>query len=104
MSKGEKKEREQEMIVDAGSGQVDTGPRFQNILFAEWDSRSTQDQSRSTLDLVPRTANSQIWDSVSTPSPGQVDTLWKDSNLRWMIATCHPRAMGYQPRIVCPCT
>ncbi|MQL82241.1 hypothetical protein Taro_014713 [Colocasia esculenta] len=39
-------------------------------------------QSRSTLDLVPRTACFQIWDSVSTPPPGQVDTIRKDSNLR----------------------
>ncbi|MQL80416.1 hypothetical protein Taro_012851 [Colocasia esculenta] len=61
-------------------------------------------QSRSTLDLVPRTAYFQVWDSVSTPPPGQVDTLRKDSNLRWMIAMCHPRAMVYQPRIVCPYT
>ncbi|MQL68672.1 hypothetical protein Taro_000955 [Colocasia esculenta] len=91
--------------------QVDTTTRVgrhwinsQNSLFAEWDSRSTQDESRSTLDLVPRTTCFQVWDSVSTPPPGQVDTLRKDSNLRWMIATCQPRAMVYQPRIVCPCT
>ncbi|MQM11801.1 hypothetical protein Taro_044714 [Colocasia esculenta] len=61
-------------------------------------------QGRSTLDLVPRTACCQIWDSVSTPPPRQVDTLQKYSNLRWMIATCQPRAMVYQRRIVCPCT
>ncbi|MQL83698.1 hypothetical protein Taro_016193, partial [Colocasia esculenta] len=78
--------------------------------------RSTQNEGRSTLDLVPRTTYfqnwdsrstlppEQVWDSVSTPPTGQVDTLQKDSNLRWMIATCHPRAMVYQPRIVCPCT
>ncbi|MQL73694.1 hypothetical protein Taro_006036, partial [Colocasia esculenta] len=66
----------------------------QNSMFAEWDGRSTQDESRSTLDPFPRTACFQIWDSVSKPPPGQVDTLRKDSNLRWMIATCHPRAMA----------
>ncbi|MQL89100.1 hypothetical protein Taro_021671, partial [Colocasia esculenta] len=87
--------------------------------------RSTQNEGRSTLDLVPRTAYFQnwdsrstlppeqvdtgsiprtVWDSVSTPPPGKLDTLRKYSNLRWMIATCHPRAMVYQPRIVCPCT
>ncbi|MQM01451.1 hypothetical protein Taro_034206, partial [Colocasia esculenta] len=67
---------------------------------------STQDEGRSALDLVPRTAcfqnwdsrstppPEQVWDSVSTPPPGQVDTLRKNPNLRWMIATCHPRAMA----------
>ncbi|MQL71618.1 hypothetical protein Taro_003939, partial [Colocasia esculenta] len=67
--------------------------------------RSTQDEGRSTLDLVPRTTYfqnwdsrstlppEQVWDSVSTPPPRQVDTLRKNPNLRWMIAMCHPRAM-----------
>ncbi|MQL78891.1 hypothetical protein Taro_011325, partial [Colocasia esculenta] len=57
------------------------------------EQRSTQYESRSTLDLVPRTACCQSWDSVSTPPPGQVDTLRKYSDLRWMIATCQPRAL-----------
>ncbi|MQL73414.1 hypothetical protein Taro_005747, partial [Colocasia esculenta] len=90
--------------IDAGPEQVDTGLSSQNSLFAEWDSRSTQHQSRSTLDLVPRTSCSQIRDSVSTPTPGQVDTLRKDCNLNWMFVTCQPRAMVYEPRIMCPYT
>ena len=36
--------------------------------------RSTQNEGRSTLDLVPRIAYFQNWDSRSTPPPGQVDT------------------------------
>ncbi|MQL84756.1 hypothetical protein Taro_017267 [Colocasia esculenta] len=74
--------------------------------------RSTHSYSRSTLDPVPRTASLQNWDSrsthsqssVSTPPPGQVDTLRKVCNLKWMAATCQPRPMGYHPRIVCPYT
>ncbi|MQM23955.1 hypothetical protein Taro_057025 [Colocasia esculenta] len=74
--------------------------------------RSTHSQSRSTLDPVPRTTSLQNWDSrsthsqssVSTPPPGQVDTLRKVCNLKWMAATCQPRPMGNQPRIVCPYT
>ncbi|MQL69505.1 hypothetical protein Taro_001797 [Colocasia esculenta] len=85
-----------------GRSTLDSAPRTACLQI--WDSRSTQHQSRSTLDSVPRTTFSQVWDSVSTPPPGQVDTLRKDSILRWMFATCQPRAMGYQPRIVCPCT
>ncbi|MQL89846.1 hypothetical protein Taro_022425 [Colocasia esculenta] len=65
--------------VDTLSEQVDTGPSSQNI-------------------------SSHIWDSVSTPPPGQVDTLRKVCNLKWMAATCQPRPMGNQPRIVCPYT
>ncbi|MQL97552.1 hypothetical protein Taro_030244 [Colocasia esculenta] len=82
-------------VVDTDQEQVDTGPRSQNSLFAEWDRRSTQDEGKSTLDLVPRTN----WDRRSTPLPGQVDTLRKDCNLRWMIATCHPRAMKHLKRL-----
>ncbi|MQM07219.1 hypothetical protein Taro_040055 [Colocasia esculenta] len=85
-----------------GRSTLDSVPK--TACLQNWDSRSTQHQSRSTLDLVPRTACSKIWDSVSTPPPGQVDTLRKDCNLNWMSAMCQPRAMVYQPRIVCPCT
>ncbi|MQL91352.1 hypothetical protein Taro_023963 [Colocasia esculenta] len=55
--------------VDTASEQDDTGPCSQNSC-------------------------SQIWDSVSTPPPGQIDTLRKDCNLNWMFATCQPRAMA----------
>ncbi|MQL72156.1 hypothetical protein Taro_004476, partial [Colocasia esculenta] len=85
-----------------GRSTLDSAPRTACLQI--WHSRSTQHQSRSTLDSIPRTTFSQVWDSVSTPPPGQVDTLRKDSILRWMFSTCQPRAMGYQPRIVCPCT
>ncbi|MQL98314.1 hypothetical protein Taro_031022 [Colocasia esculenta] len=85
-----------------GRSTLDSAPRTTCLQI--WDNRSTQHQSRSTLDSVPRTSFSQVWDCVSTPPPGQVDTLRKDSILRWMFATCQPRATGHQPRIVCPCT
>ncbi|MQM23133.1 hypothetical protein Taro_056196 [Colocasia esculenta] len=39
--------------VDALSGQVDTGSCSQNSYFQNQDSRSTQYQSRSTLDQFP---------------------------------------------------
>ncbi|MQL67841.1 hypothetical protein Taro_000126, partial [Colocasia esculenta] len=65
--------------VDTLTEQVDTGPSSQNNIF-------------------------HILGSVSTPPPGQVDTLRKDFILKWMGATCQPRPMGNQPRIVCPYT
>ncbi|MQM05876.1 hypothetical protein Taro_038693 [Colocasia esculenta] len=46
--------------------------RFFRSLFAF--QRSTQDEGRSTLDLVPRTIYFQNWDSRSTLPPEQVDT------------------------------
>ncbi|MQL69603.1 hypothetical protein Taro_001897 [Colocasia esculenta] len=97
--------------VDTPHNGVDTTPQTQRQKAEEMLRLSTQDEGRSTLDLVPRTAcfqnwdsrstlpPEQIWDSVSTPPPGQVDTLRKDSNLRWMIATCHPRAMKQLKRL-----
>ncbi|MQL68669.1 hypothetical protein Taro_000956 [Colocasia esculenta] len=55
--------RSQNSLFSELEQQVDTTTRAgrhwinsQNSLFAEWDSRSTQDESRSTLDLVPRIA------------------------------------------------
>ncbi|MQM13125.1 hypothetical protein Taro_046047 [Colocasia esculenta] len=90
--------------VDAGPEQVDTRLSSQNSLFAELGQQV--DTASEQVDTGPRSQNSlfSIWDSVSTPPPGQVDTLRKDCNLNWMFATCQPRAMVYQPKIVCPCT
>ncbi|MQM00939.1 hypothetical protein Taro_033683 [Colocasia esculenta] len=90
--------------VDALSGQVDTGSCSQNNSFQNWGQQV--DTASEQVDTGPCSQNIlfSVWDSVSTPPPGQVDTLRKDCNLDWMFATCQPRAMGYQPRIVCPCT
>ncbi|MQL78718.1 hypothetical protein Taro_011137, partial [Colocasia esculenta] len=90
--------------VDAGPEQVDTGLSSQNNMFAELGQQVDTTPKQVDTGSVPRTACFKIWDSVSTPPPGQVDTLRKDCNLNWMFATCQPRAMVYQPRIVCPCT
>ncbi|MQM02690.1 hypothetical protein Taro_035462 [Colocasia esculenta] len=48
-----------EGIVDTRSKQVDTSPRFQKTQLPDWDSRSTLDQSRSTLVPDPRRAGRQ---------------------------------------------
>ncbi|MQL85092.1 hypothetical protein Taro_017614 [Colocasia esculenta] len=90
--------------VDTLSEQVDTGPSSQNSQFAELGQQV--DTLSEQVDTGPSSQNisSHIWDSVSTPPPGQVDTLRKVCNLKWMAATCQPRPMGNQPRIVCPYT
>ncbi|MQL95228.1 hypothetical protein Taro_027900 [Colocasia esculenta] len=97
--------------VDTLSEQVDTGPSSQNSQFAELgqqvDTLSKQvDTLSEQVDTGPSSQNisSHIWNSVSTPSSGQVDTLRKVCNLKWMAATCQPRPMGNHPRIVCPYT
>ncbi|MQM06957.1 hypothetical protein Taro_039788 [Colocasia esculenta] len=48
--------------VDTRSGQVDTSPRFQKTQLPDWDSRSTLDQSRSTLVPDSRRAESELQD------------------------------------------
>ncbi|MQM00797.1 hypothetical protein Taro_033534 [Colocasia esculenta] len=80
--------------VDAGPEQVDTRLSSQNSLFAELGQQV--DTASEQVDTGPCSQNScsQIWDSVSTPPPGQVDTLRKDCNLNWMFATCQPRVMS----------
>ncbi|MQL75190.1 hypothetical protein Taro_007576 [Colocasia esculenta] len=64
--------------VDTRSGQVDTSPRFQKTQLPDWDSRSTLDQSRSTLaqgrsilDPVSSRLVLQKWDSRSTLVQGR---------------------------------
>ncbi|MQL69554.1 hypothetical protein Taro_001835 [Colocasia esculenta] len=57
--------------VDTRSGQVDTSPRFQKTQLPDWDSRSTLDQSRSTLDPVSSRPVLQKWDSRSTLVQGR---------------------------------
>ncbi|MQL79320.1 hypothetical protein Taro_011753 [Colocasia esculenta] len=106
MSKGEKKEREQEMIVQTlFAKEVSTHPTMVSTQQPRFKGKKV-DTASEQVDTGPCSQNScsQIWDSVSTPPPGQVDTLRKDCNLNWMFATCQPRAMVYQPRIVCPWT
>ncbi|MQL89860.1 hypothetical protein Taro_022437, partial [Colocasia esculenta] len=49
---------------DQSRSTLDSVPRI--ACLQNWDSRSTQDQSRSTLDSVPKTACLQNWDSRST--------------------------------------
>ncbi|MQL82098.1 hypothetical protein Taro_014564 [Colocasia esculenta] len=60
--------------VDTPHNGVDTTPQTQRQKTDEMLRLSTQDEGRSTLDLVPRTTCFQNWDSRSTPPPGQVDT------------------------------
>ncbi|MQL79023.1 hypothetical protein Taro_011460 [Colocasia esculenta] len=76
--------------VDALSGQVDTGLSSQNIMFAELGQQV--DAGPEQVDTGPCSQNSllSIWDGVSTPPPGQVDTLRKDCNLNWMPPIGHP--------------
>ncbi|MQL81043.1 hypothetical protein Taro_013497 [Colocasia esculenta] len=59
---------------------VDTGLSSQNNLFAELGQQV--DTASEQVDTGPCSQNScsQIWDNVSTPPPGQVDTLRKDCN------------------------
>ncbi|MQL88095.1 hypothetical protein Taro_020639, partial [Colocasia esculenta] len=85
--------------VDTLSEQVDTRPSSQNSQFEELGQHV--DTLSKQVDTGPSSQNisSHIWDSVSTPPPWQVDTLWKVCNIKWMAATCQPRPMGYQPRI-----
>ncbi|MQL68125.1 hypothetical protein Taro_000378 [Colocasia esculenta] len=63
--------------VDTLSEQVDTGPSSQNSQFA--DLGQQVDTLSEQVDTGPSSQNisSHIWDSVSTPPPGQVDTLRK---------------------------
>ncbi|MQM08280.1 hypothetical protein Taro_041137, partial [Colocasia esculenta] len=74
--------------VDTLSEQVDTRPSSQNSQFEELGQQV--DTLSEQVDTGPSSQNisSHIWDSVSTPPPGQVDTLRKVCNLKWMAATC----------------
>ncbi|MQL82741.1 hypothetical protein Taro_015216 [Colocasia esculenta] len=58
--------------VDTRPGQVDTSPRFQKTQLPDWDSRSTLDQSRSTLDPVSSRTVLQKCDSRSTLDQGKL--------------------------------
>ncbi|MQL68299.1 hypothetical protein Taro_000580 [Colocasia esculenta] len=57
--------------VDTRSKQVDTSPRFQKTQLPDWDSRSTLNQGRSTLDPVSSRTVLQKWDSRSTLDQGK---------------------------------
>ncbi|MQM14748.1 hypothetical protein Taro_047682 [Colocasia esculenta] len=57
--------------VDTRSKQVDTSPRFQKTQLPDLDSRSTLNQSRSTLDPVSSRTVLQKWDSRSTLDQGR---------------------------------
>ncbi|MQL75497.1 hypothetical protein Taro_007870, partial [Colocasia esculenta] len=70
---------------------VDTRPSSQNSQFEELGQQV--DTLSEQVDTGPSSQNSFFHnlDSVSTPPPGQVDTLWEVFILKWMGATCQPR-------------
>ncbi|MQL87133.1 hypothetical protein Taro_019668 [Colocasia esculenta] len=88
--------------VDAGPEQVDTGISSQNSMFAELGQQV--DTASEQVNTGPCCQNSlfSIWDSVSTPPPGRVDTLRKDCNLNWMSTQHQSRStLDLVPRTAC---
>ncbi|MQM16166.1 hypothetical protein Taro_049118, partial [Colocasia esculenta] len=69
--------------VDTDQEQVDTGPRSQNSLFAEWDKRSTQDQEQ--VDTGPRSQNKLGQEVDTTTRAGQHTT----ERLQLKMDDCH---------------
>ncbi|MQM19872.1 hypothetical protein Taro_052881, partial [Colocasia esculenta] len=86
--------------VDTRPRQVDTSDRSQRNKSTDCYSRSTQDGIRW---LSQGTVLPSLGQCVDTPY-GQVDTLRKSFDLRFLLDTWHPREMMDQPWIVCPHT
>ncbi|MQL79627.1 hypothetical protein Taro_012067 [Colocasia esculenta] len=76
--------------VDTRPSQVDTRGKSQRIMFTDWDSVSTLDHLRSTLETSPRELFCLSGTARSTLPPSSVDTLKPRSTLTSSSVDTYP--------------